>query len=366
VTVVVLCSGFDLLALAFGLVCALRLRYRHWIVELLQAVAFAGAVCTVGGGLLLVSYGGFGMLRGVTHAVFCVTLPVLTVRGLKIRREAPWLAALACFGFVCGEAIYVFAREVEPYRLEVTRDAVRSPRLAALERPLRVACVADLQTDRWGAHEVRAFDEVVAFEPDLVLFLGDYLQVESPERHRLQPKFHAQLARIDAPLGMFAVDGDIDAEAGGVHSLFEGTRVQVLVDDRASLPGVPVELIGLSRLRSRAPFLDRGVVASLRGERFPIVIGHAPDFMLASVRDGLEADALFVAGHTHGGQLQIPGYGAPVTFSSVPRWLGSGGVFEHGRTWLAVSRGIGLERGAAPQVRLFCRPQLMLLELSGR
>jgi predicted MPP superfamily phosphohydrolase len=364
--VVVLCSLFDVLALAFGLACALRLRYRHWLLEAVQAVAFVGAACTAGGGLLLLPYGGFGLLRGVSHALFCVSLPVLLVRALVIRRRAPWLAAAALLAFVVGEGIYVFAREVEPFRLEVTRDAVRSPRLGALQRPLRVACVADLQTDRWGPHEVAAFDAVVAFAPDLVLFLGDYLQVPASERAALLPLLHEQLARVDAPLGMFAVDGDVDASAGGVRSLFEGSAVRVLVDDRVSLPGVPVDLVGLSRLRSRAPFLDRSVVASLRGERFPIVIGHAPDFMLACVRDSLDADALFVAGHTDGGQLQVPGFGAPVTFSAVPRWLGSGGVFEHGRTWLAVSRGIGLERGAAPQIRLFCRPQLMLLELSGR
>lgn len=365
VAVLVLCSAFDVVGLVFGLVCAWRVRYRNDWLEWLMLLAFAGAMMTVAGAFLR-PLGGFAMLRALTHAIFCVVLPVVAVRGIRIRRHSRVLGFLWVALFVAGEATYVFAREVEPRRLEVTHAEITSPRLAALPRPLLVACVADLQTDSIGAHEIHAFDEIVAAKPDLVLFLGDYLQVPEDELPRLLPALQEQLRRIEAPLGLYAVDGDVDHLAGGVDRVFAGTRVQVLVDDRVAVPGMPIDITGLSRLRSRAKFLDRSVVASLRGERFPIVIGHAPDFMLSVVRDGLDPDALFVAGHTHGGQIQIPGFGPPVMFSAVPRWLGGGGVFADGKAWLCCSRGIGLECGDAPRVRLFCRPQLILLTLKGR
>lgn len=360
----VLCCAFDVVGLLFGVICALKVRPRSTWLELLMLVGFGGCMMTIGGAFLR-PLGGFAMLRGITHAIFCVVLPAMAVRGWRIRRENPKLALLWLLLFVAGEATYVFAREIEPRRLEVTHAEVVSPRLAALDKPLVVACIADLQTDSIGPHEVRTFDEVVAAKPDIVLFLGDYLQVSAEELPRHLPALHEQLARIEAPLGLYAVDGDIDHFAGGVDRVFAGTRVQVLIDDHVTVPGVPIDITGLSRMRSRAKFLDSSVVKALRGERFPIVIGHAPDYMLSVVRDGLDPDALFVAGHTHGGQLQIPGFGPPVMFSAVPRWLGGGGVFQNGNAWLVCSRGIGLECADAPRVRLFCRPQLIVLTLRG-
>ena len=364
VTVLVLCSVLDVVGLVLGLSFAWRLRFRSRWIEWLQLLAFGGCMLTISG-VSLRLLGGFAMLRGLTHAGFCVILPVMAGRAVRVARRAPWLAASWFLLFFAGEAIYVFAREVEPRRLEVTHAEVHSARLQVLQKPIVVACIADLQTDRIGDYERHVFDQVVACQPDLVLFLGDYLQVAPHDLDRLLPSLHEQLARIAAPHGMYAVDGDVDGAAGGVARVFAGTAVQVLIDASVSVKGLPIDITGLSRLRSRAPFLDQGVVKSLRGERFPIVIGHAPDFMLSVIRGGFEPDALMVAGHTHGGQLQIPGFGPPVTFSAVPRWLGGGGLFSRGKSWLACSRGIGHECGDAPRVRLFCRPQLLILTLSG-
>jgi predicted MPP superfamily phosphohydrolase len=127
---------------------------------------------------------------------------------------------------------------------------------------------------------------------------------------------------------------------------------------------VPILLHGLDRMRSRVPFVDAGMVRRLHGSCYPIIMGHAPDFMQSVLRDGLQADALMVAGHTHGGQVQVPGFGPLITLSGVPRWLAGGGVFRHGETWLCCSRGIGMERSSAPRIRFWCRPQLLLLELA--
>lgn len=357
------CLLFDVVALAAGVLMAWRRRWRGVAGEALWLGAFAAAAI-VAATLLLRPLGGFAVMRGWTHALFCVLLPVLALRALRVRRQAPRTAALLLGAALLGEACYLWARHVEPYRLEVTTATVTSPRLASLPRPLRVACVADLQTDAITGWEVTVFDHLVAAAPDVVLFLGDYLQLTGAAFARELPALHAQLRRLDPPLGMFAVDGDVDV--GGARAVFDGTAVQVLVDGHAMLPGVPIELIGLSRMRSRAPFLDRSAVSRLAGDRFPIVFGHAPDFMLAVLRGGLAADALFVAGHTHGGQIQVPGLGPPLILSAVPRWLGAGGVFRHGDAWLACSRGLGMERDHAPRLRFWCRPQLLLLDLGGR
>ena len=79
--------------------------------------------------------------------------------------------------------------------------------------------------------------------------------------------------------------------------------------------------------------------------------------------DEPEAD-LMIAGHTHGGQVQIPYLGPVFTFSRVPRLWGAGGLFKFDSgKHLIISRGIGMERGYAPRIRFFCRPQLIFLDL---
>jgi predicted MPP superfamily phosphohydrolase len=88
------------------------------------------------------------------------------------------------------------------------------------------------------------------------------------------------------------------------------------------------------------------------------VLGHSPNFSLGQV----SAD-LLIAGHTHGGQVQIPFIGPMLTLSQVPRSWASGVVTIAPGKVLVVSRGVGMERGNAPRIRFRCRPELVILDL---
>ena len=360
--IVWLCSAGDVVLLALGAVVLWRAPWRGRARELVLALTAVLLATLLLAAAARAAGGTFAALRGACHGLFCAGLPLLLVRAARIRRRAPGLALLLVATVVVGEACYLWARRVEPFRLEVTTARVTSARLAGLAAPLRVALVADLQCEQIGPYEISVFDELVEARPELVLWLGDYIQWGADSG--LEPArtaLHRQLARLTPRLGMFAVDGDVD---GRSERVFDGTGVRVLRDARVSLPDVPIDLIGLSRHMSRAPFVGAGTVGQLRGDRFPIVLGHAPDFMLAVLRGGLQADALMCAGHTHGGQVQLPFVGPLITLSSVPRWLAGGGVFRNGPTWLVCSRGIGMEREHAPRIRFWCRPQLILVELT--
>jgi predicted MPP superfamily phosphohydrolase len=72
---------------------------------------------------------------------------------------------------------------------------------------------------------------------------------------------------------------------------------------------------------------------------------------------------LALAGHTHGGQVVVPFFGPLLTLSDVPRHVAAGGVHELGPVRVHVSRGVGMERGSAPQIRFFCPPEICLLTL---
>jgi predicted MPP superfamily phosphohydrolase len=70
---------------------------------------------------------------------------------------------------------------------------------------------------------------------------------------------------------------------------------------------------------------------------------------------------LFCAGHVHGGQIAMPFYGALVTLSRYGKQY-EAGLYKAGPMWLYVSRGVGMEGGAAPRVRFCSRPEVAVLE----
>ncbi len=294
---------------------------------------------------------GFGIVGLMAWAIFLHGTLLSAAMAVVLWRPARALAWWPLAAAVLLPAIAVDAFLVEPFRLEVSRFEVPAP---GLSRPLRIGVLADFQTDEIGAYERRALATLVAEKPDLVLLPGDYLQVAGAEDLR---RLGAQLRQVmteigfGPPLGTFAVQGNV--ENAGWESTFGGLPVVATSTTRTvELPELAITLLSL-----RDSFDT--TLAITRRQGFHVVVGHAPDFALGRV----EAD-LLVAGHTHGGQVQIPGFGPLVTLSRVPRRWAAGGLtrLEGGRT-LVVSRGVGLERAGAPPLRFFCRPQLIVLEL---
>ena len=104
---------------------------------------------------------------------------------------------------------------------------------------------------------------------------------------------------------------------------------------------------GMSRGQDMAALVE--LVGSLPTEDLRLVFGHNPDFTIV-LADKAPVE-LALAGHTHGGQVVFPFWGAPYTKSRLPRALASG-LGRLPRTGAPRVRGIGMERGSAPQAPL--------------
>jgi predicted MPP superfamily phosphohydrolase len=134
--------------------------------------------------------------------------------------------------------------------------------------------------------------------------------------------------------------------------IFQGLDIH-LFKETETLDLGPVLLTGLSWTDSWDPSLQVP-----GGDLYHIILGHYPDFSLGES----EAD-LLVAGHTHGGQFQLPVVGPLLTNSRVPKSWASGFTEIKANQYLLVSNGIGMERGYAPRMRFLCRPELIILHL---
>ncbi len=293
--------------------------------------------------------------------------PACAIRALVRARRgtalAPAVIAALCLVF-SGVAVAGFAHLVEPYRLEV--EAVRVPlaRARAGAAPLRVAVIADLQTDHVTAFERSVIDEVVAARPDLIVIPGDVFQSRRDVFEREREAMREQLARLDAPGGVYLVRGDVDSDET-LAGLIGGTKIRRLADewvrvrvkDRSlTIAGID-DWLGADRARACVAELEREAGA----DDVRILIAHHPDVVYRLQRN-TRVD-LLIAGHTHGGQVVVPGYGPPITLSAVPRDVAAGGLHALDGRRLFVSRGIGMERLQAPRVRFCCRPHLPLLDL---
>lgn len=287
----------------------------------------------------LLCFGWFLFLPAYLTAVLFMT---------KIR----WLRAISVLLTVMLLTIAGYSFLIEPFRLEVTEFTIRSPKV---NRPLKLALLADFQTDQFRNYERDSLAQIMAWQPDAIFCAGDYLQSENQQGwQELRDAMNAHLRSISfrAEMGIFAVGGNTDFRRW--PEIFRGLEANLFTDTRF-VETSEFAVTGLSVEDSFNTTLEASPVT----DKFHIVLGHAPDFSLSPSNGG----DLLLAGHTHGGQVRLPGIGPLVTFSKVPRhWAAGKTPLANGRM-LVVSRGVGMERRDAPRLRFLCRPQLVFIRV---
>lgn len=271
------------------------------------------------------------------------------------RRVVTLLAGLAT---LTGASVAFYARRIHPFRPKVEEIEVQLPPRAARLDGVRIAFVTDTHV---GPHfPAEALEPAIALveaaAPDLVLFGGDYIS-ESP---RYLARSVAQLDRMAAAAryGAFAVLGNHDVAnvLSRVEDAFAASTIRLLRNEavRVDLPGGVLWIAGVDEGLLGDPDVARTFAAIPAGEP-ALALWHEPDYAEAVAPHG---PLLLLAGHTHGGQVRLPGIG-PLALPLAGHRYPAGRYTVRGMP-LYVSRGVGIYR---PPVRLNCPPEVTLIRL---
>lgn len=280
-----------------------------------------------------------------------------------IRKELRWLAGLLIFLALDLFALRYWVTHVEPNRHEVRHVRIATPKLT---QPLRILHIADIQSGGIGQKEEALFRLIKELEPDLILNTGDFVQPVPPRTTDSElPKLIELIRGVDPRYGTYGVYGDTDYLLYR-FDVADFAPMTMLSSQSASVPidGGRLSLHGLNLNQSRdygyaQRTIDRWLTDSDAND-FRILLGHSPNYALGVGELPID---LCLAGHTHGGQVWIPGYGPLVIDSEVPRdW--ARGFRAIGLPYLNVSAGAGSNRfEGLPPIRFNCPTEMTLFEL---
>ena len=256
------------------------------------------------------------------------------------------------------------------------------PVLAPGSAPIRVLHVSDVHMLARQSRKQAFLVSLAAEEPDLVVTTGDNLagpdgvaaMLDAMEALRGAPGIFVlgsndyYAPRPKNPLKYFRprhkrvigrplpwrelVDG---FEELGWYDLTNARRTITVAGRAVEVAGVDDPHLKRDRLAVADPAVSAD--ADLH-----VALVHAPE---PRALDRFEASGfdLLLSGHTHGGQLRVPGVGALVTNCGLDR-ARARGLHRYGRAWLHVSAGLGTSPYAP--VRFACRPEASLLTLVAR
>lgn len=317
------------------------------------------------------SYGSIGlawflMLCGRLVYLLVVVLPLseLVHIRLAMRSSPTVIGALVVWVIInlVASVVEFYSLYLEPFNLRVTTLRLRGPAFSP-DRPLRLLQLADIHIERLTKREREILLRVNDLQPDLIVLTGDYLNYDYASDPRALLEARSFLSHLYAPCGIYAISGSKFVDRPEVmDGLFTNMKITVL-DDRAQTLEIgdgEIYLMGVKNLDSRTR--DRTALSSLMAQyppgAFSLLLYHTPDLIEAAAKNSVN---LYLAGHTHGGQIRFPLIGALITLSAYGRKYASG---QHtlGPTTLYTSRGLGLEGLNLPRARFLCPPEIVVVE----
>ncbi len=318
---------------------------------------------------------------GIAGAICLLALVCLgsIVRGWRLRRWARRTGAAS----PCAPRLLVWGRRgvlalallvllcipysllVEPNWLAIEQLAVSLPKIVPGTAPIRLVLISDTHSEREPRLENELPAVIKELRPDLIVFAGDSLN-----ESRALPVFRRLMTALATIAPTYVVRGNWDVWYFHDSDLFGGTGVTELTQDLGNLRlvknGIEIRLTGFAVQEDKAGRVAQenepriaGLLDGTPEHSVRVFVHHYSELADIAVRHGAD---LVLSGDTHGGQARVPFLGELVRLSRYGGYR-EAGLHHIGRSFLYISRGIGMEGGAAPRARFLCRPEVTLIEI---
>jgi len=296
----------------------------------------------------LLAVGAVYLLEGALLVRFFVRLAQRRVGvNVLLTKRAIVLHVVAILGIGC----LLYGLFIEPNRIEVNIVPIETSKLKSAK--FRIVQISDLHCDRKVRNEERMVELINGLNADVVVFTGDALNTAEA-----LPLFKDTMRSLKASLGKFAVYGNFETRFWRRLDLYGETGFELL-----NARSVPISKEGettyISGLSCDNPGGLETVLSTVGSDNFSVFLYHFSDLVESLERRNVD---LYLSGHTHGGQVALPFYGALITLSKFGKKYESG-LYQVGETTLYVNRGIGLETRPAPQIRFLARPEIAVFDI---
>jgi uncharacterized protein len=274
------------------------------------------------------------------------------------RRKFLWLGGGTVAGSAMGAiAVGAYASQIEPRHLVMERRTIRLPHLSPALDGFRIALMSDHHLFPFTPRGLLegAVEQANALHPDLILLGGDYVCADVEAICELAPI----LGRLNAKYGVFAVLGNYDCLLGPelIRSQLVAQSIEVLVNRGLHVGPSAGQffLAGLDSVLGGVPDPIRAF-GSCREGNVALALVHEPDYFSMLVE--LTPVDVQLSGHSHGGQVRLPGLG-PVILPRLGRIYHTG-LYELNGHFVYTGRGLGM---VGLPLRFNCPPELSVINL---
>ena len=288
--------------------------------------------------------------------------PVLMLAILRLAFSIlswPWMLPVE----LTGTLLVCYGFWIEPFNLKITLQKYTCSKLQPSARPLRLLHLGDLHIEKMGRRETRINEIIQQLKPDVSVFTGDILNLSFRQDPAAVEAARQVIQQWQAPLGVYFVSGSPAVDYPQIFaSVLKDLPVRWLQNEAVILQyeGNQIHLVGVTCTHN--PHTDAPILDGLLSDKseLQILLYHSPDLAPDASHSGID---LQLSGHTHGGQVRLPFFGALLTGSIYGKRY-EAGRYQLDQMVLYISRGLGMEGAGAPRVRFLCPPEMILWEIS--